>query len=106
MCIRDSLDAHAILRPAEQARDLGAHERWALRGGVDRDAVVAGVRNRDERFECQVKHLLGAECVLKHMRGGGKGLVDVAASQPKIERNIGALAALEMLEVGEGAGGL
>ena len=53
-----------------------------------------------------MQHLLGAEGVLEHMRGGGEGLVDVAAPQPEIERDIGALAALEVLEVGEGAGRL
>ena len=40
------------------------------------------------------------------MRGGSEGLVDVATPQPEIERDIGALAAFQMLEVGEGAGGL
>ena len=38
--------------------------------------------------------------------GRGEGLVDVAAPELEIERDIGALATLEMLEIGEGAGGL
>ena len=58
------------------------------------------------RFEWQVQHFLGAERVLEHMRRRREGLVDVAAPQPEIERDIGALAALEMLEVGESAGWL
>ena len=53
-----------------------------------------------------MQHLLRAEGVLEHLRGLGEGLVDVAAPQPEVERDIGALAALEVLEVGEGAGGL
>ena len=53
-----------------------------------------------------MQHLLGAEGVLEHVRGLGEGLVDVAAPELEIERDIGALAALEMLEVGEGAGRL
>jgi hypothetical protein len=35
------LDAHLVLGPAEQARDLDSHERRPLRGGVDGDAVLA-----------------------------------------------------------------
>ena len=58
------------------------------------------------RLEREMQHLLGAEGVLEHVRGCGEGLVDVAAPQLEIERDIGALAALEMLEVGEGAGRL
>ena len=50
--------------------------------------------------------LLGAERVLEHVRGRREGLVDVAAAQPIIERDVGALAALEVLEIGEGAGRL
>jgi hypothetical protein len=53
-----------------------------------------------------VQHLLGAEGVFEDVGGLGEGLVHVAAPQPKIERDIGALAALEMLEIGKGAGGL
>ena len=53
-----------------------------------------------------MQHLLGAEGVLEHVRRRGEGLVDVAAPQPEIERDVGALAALEMLEIGKGAGRL
>ncbi len=44
--------------------------------------------------------------MLEHVRGLREGLVGVAAPQVEIERAIGALDALQMLEVGEGAGGL
>ena len=54
----------------------------------------------------QVQHLLGAEFVLEHVGGFGEGLVDVAAAHLIVERDVGALGALEMLQVGEGAGGL
>ena len=50
---------------------------------------------------CWVRKVCSNTCV-----GRGEGLVDVAAPQAEIERDIGALAALEMLQVGEGAGGL
>src|SRR5262249_11971920 len=43
--------------------------------------------------------------MLKHMCGGCKCLLDGAQAQLEIERNIGPLAALEVLEIGEGAGG-
>ena len=58
------------------------------------------------RLERQVQHLLGTEGVLEHLRCGRKSLVDVPASQAEIERDVGALAALEMIEIGESAGGL
>ena len=74
--------------------------------GIDRHAVVAVIGDGRVRLERQMQHLLGAEGVLEHVRGGGEGLVDVAAPQPEIERDIGALAAFEMLEIGEGAGRL
>ena len=53
-----------------------------------------------------MQHFLGAERVLEHMRSRRERFVDVSAPQPEIERDIGALAALEMLEVGESAGWL
>ena len=81
--------AHPVLRPAEQARDLDAHEGRGLRRGVDGEPAVVGIRNRDERLERQVQHLLGAEHVLEHMIGFGEGLVDIAAPQLVIERDIG-----------------
>ena len=99
-------DAHAVLRQAEQAGDLGAHERRALRRGVDRHRVALGVADRDERLEREMQHLLGAERVLEHVRGLGKALLDVAAPQLEVERHVGVLAAGEVLEVGERAGGL
>ena len=40
------------------------------------------------------------------MGGGREGLVDVAGAQLIVERDVGALDALEVLEVGEGAGRL
>src|SRR4030088_2215184 len=73
---------------------------------MDRHAVVAVVRDRGVRLNRQVQHLLGTESVLEYMRRGGESLVDIAAPQPEIQSDIGALAALEMLEVGERAGGL
>ena len=101
------LDAHAVLRPAEQPRDLDAHERRALRRAVDGDAGL--LRSRRSRHRARaarcstfwVRKVCSNTCV-----GLREGLVDVAAAQPEIERDIGALAALEMLEIGEGAGGL
>ena len=49
---------------------------------------------------------LGAEFVLEDVGGFGKRLVDVAAAQFGIEREVGVFLALEMFEVGEAAGGL
>ncbi len=100
------LDAHPVLRPAEQARDLGAHERGALGGGVDRDASLVPICDRHKRLEREVKHLLRVKGVLEHVRGLGEGLVDIAPPQLEIERDVGALATLEVLEIGEGAGRL
>ncbi len=53
-----------------------------------------------------MQHLLGAEFVLEHVGGIGEGLVDVAGAHLVVERDVGALGALEVLQVGEGAGGL
>ena len=100
------LDADAVLRQPEQPRDLGAHERRALRAAIDGDAALLPVADRAVGLEREVQDFLGAERVLEHVRGAGECLVDVAAPQPEIERDVGAPAALEMLEVGEGAGGL
>ncbi len=44
--------------------------------------------------------------MLELVRGGGIGLVEVAAAQDVIEREVGVLGVLEVHEVGEGAGGL
>ena len=98
------LDADAVLRPAQEARDLGAHERGPLRAGVDGDAALLPIRNRRERLEREVQDFLGPEGVLEHMRGGGECLLDVAATQLEVERDIGASATLEMLEIGKGSG--
>ena len=68
--------------------------------------VVPFRRRSSERLAAADEALLGAEFVLEHVRGRGEGLVDVAAPQLGIEREIGVLLALEMLEVGEGAGRL
>ena len=48
--------------------------------------------------------LLGAEGVRENVCGGREGLVDVAAPQPRLDRDVGR-SALEMLEIGEAAGG-
>ena len=53
-----------------------------------------------------MKHFRGAEGVLEHVRRRREGLVDIAAPEPEIERDIGAAAALEVLEIREGAGRL
>ena len=99
-------DAHLVFRPAEQPRDLGAHEGRSLRAAIDRQAGFLVVGDRAERLERHVQAFLGAEFVLEHVRGLGKRLVDVAAAQFGIEREVGVFLALEMLEVGEAAGGL
>ncbi len=44
-------DADLVLRPAEQSRDLGAHERRTLRAGVDRDARITRIGDRCKRLE-------------------------------------------------------
>jgi hypothetical protein len=64
------------------------------------------VGDRAERLERHVQAFLGAEFVLEDMRGFGEGLVDVAAAQFGVEREVGVFLALEVLEVGEAAGGL
>ncbi len=60
-----------------------------------------GIGRGDERLERRVHHLLRAECVLEHMVGGGEAIVGIAVAQVIVERDVGALAALEMLQVGE-----
>ncbi len=74
------LHTHAVFRPAEQAGDFGAHEGRALRGGGDGGAVILVVGDSDQRLERQMQHLLRLEGVLEHLRGGGEGLVGVAAA--------------------------
>ena len=53
-----------------------------------------------------MQRLLGAELVLELVGGGGIGLVEIAAAQPVVERDVGVLDPLEVLEIGEGAGRL
>ena len=71
-----------------------------------RELVVAGLGHRDERLEGQMQALLRLERVLEHVIGLGHGGLGIAAPQMIIERDIGAAAALEMFQVGEGAGRL
>ena len=47
------------------------------------------LRDRHQRLERQVQALLGAERVLDHPIGRGERLVDIAAAQMEIERDIG-----------------
>ena len=53
-----------------------------------------------------MQRLLRTELVLEPVGGGGIGLVEIAAAQPVVERDIGALDPFEVLEIGEGAGRL
>ena len=99
-------DAHLVFRPAQEPRDLGAHERRPLGARVDRQAGLLVVGDRAERLERHVQAFLRAEFVLEHMRRFGKGLVDVAAPRLGLERQIGVLDALEVLQIGEAAGRL
>ncbi len=67
---------------------------------------VLVVADAGERLERQVQHLLRLELVLELVLGGGIGRIEVAATQPVVQRRIGVLGVLEVLEVGEGAGRL
>ena len=96
----------AVLGPAEEARKLDPDEGRALRRGVDRERVLARLGHRHERLERRVHHLLGAERVLEDVVGGGERLPGVAAAQVVVERDVGVLAPLHVLQVGEGAGRL
>ncbi len=58
------------------------------------------------RLERNVQALLRAEFVLEHVRRVRKGLVDVAEPQLSVQREVGVLQPLEMLEVGKRAGRL
>ena len=100
------LDPHAVLRPAEQARDLDAHERGILRGGVEREPSAVRVRHGHERLHRRVHHLLGAEGVLEDVRRRREGGVRIAAPELIVERHVGAAPALEMRQVREGRGRL
>ncbi len=98
------LDPDFVLRPAEQPGDLNANEGRRLVGGVNGQAIVARLGHRDERLERHMQALLGLEGVLEHMRGAGHRLVDIAAAQVIIERDVGAAAAFEMFQIGKSAG--
>src|SRR4030095_11432207 len=96
--------AHAdpVLRPAEQARDLDPHERRTLGRGGDRQRIRPRFRHRYERLERGMHDLLGAERVLEDVIGGGKRFLGVATAQVIVERDVGVLPALQMLQVGKG----
>ncbi len=89
--------AHPVLRPAQQARDLAAHEGRHLRGGVDGERAVARLGHRHERLERQVHGLLGVEHMLEDMRRLGEG---------RVERHIGVAPPGEMFQVRKSPGGL
>ena len=97
--------ADAVLRPAEQARDLDAHERGALRSGVDDEGALGRLGDRHQRLEWRVHHLLRAEAVLEDAVRALHRFFRISSSQPEIQGDIGVLPALEMLQVREGAGG-
>ena len=67
---------------------------------------VARLGERHERLERQVHGRLRAERVLEHVVGLRKRRLGVAATQMEIERNVGAFAPGEVLQVGKRAGGL
>ena len=96
-------DAEAVLRPAEQARDLKPHEGRALRRGVNGHALAVGLGDRDVGLERDVQHLLRLEGVLENAVGGLEGLVGIAVLEMEIERDVGVTHTVQVLEVGEGA---
>jgi hypothetical protein len=98
------LDAHAVLRPAQQPRNLAAQKRGTLRAGMDGDARFVGIGDGCERLEGEMQTFLRAERVLEDMRGRRESRVHVAAAQPRVEREVGAFSSLEVLEVGEASG--
>ena len=101
------LDAHAVFRPAEQPRDLDAHEGRALRGGVERERGCPC--NRRSRRTARTGGAAPSGCGTRartRAPRGGEGLVDVASAQLVVERDVGASRALEVLEIGERAGRL
>ena len=100
------LHPDAVFRPAEQPRDLRAHERRRLARRMDRQHAVAGLGHRDERLERQMQALLGLEGMRDNAIGARHGGIDVAAPQVIVERHIGAGAALEVFEIGKRAGRL
>ncbi len=64
------------------------------------------LRHRHEGFERRLQRRRIVERVLEHVRGARERRLGIAAPQLIVERDIGAFAAGQMLEVGEGAGGL
>src|SRR6185369_9226632 len=96
--------AHAdpVLGPAEQPRDLHAHERRALGRRMDRERALGRFGRRDQRLERRVHHLLGAEAVLEDVLGLRESGGRVAAAQVKVERYVRLCPALEVLQIGEG----
>ena len=81
-----------------------------MRGGIERQPVRLVIRDRDERLEGEVQHLLGAEFVLEHLAPGCRGVrerrVHVAFAQLVVQRNVGAAHPLEVLEVRKRSGRL
>ena len=98
--------AHAVLGPAQEPRDLDPHERRALRRGVDGERVLGALGHRHQRLERRMHHLLRAEAMLEYALGALHGARRIAAPQPEVERDVGILHALQVLEIGKGAGGL
>ncbi len=97
-------DPHPILRPSEQPADLRADERRTLRRRVNRQAVRAvQFGERHDRLERRVNHLAGAKGVLEDVVGLGEPLLHVAPAHAGVERDVGARAAGEVLEIGEHA---
>src|SRR6185436_6087218 len=87
--------------------DLRPHERRALGGGVNRQAVRRGyLGKRHDGLERRVNHLPGAERVLEHLIGFSKSPGDVAAADSRVERNVGSRPPAQILEIGERSGRL
>ena len=81
--------ADAVFRPAEQARDLDAHERRTLRSRMDGERALGRLRHRDQRLERRVHHLLRAEAVLEDAVRPFHRIARVAATQMKVEGDVG-----------------
>jgi hypothetical protein len=99
------LHADAIFRPTKQPRDFDAHERWPLRGRVQRRPSIRDIRDCDERLHGNVHDLLRLELVFEDMIGGGEADLQIPAQQVIVERDIGAATPLEVLQVGKRRGG-
>jgi hypothetical protein len=72
---------------------------------MDLDPVASCIGDRDMRLQWRVHCLLRAEGVLEYLRGFGKGALDIAAPEVKIERDIRVAPSGEVLQIGKGAGG-